>query len=470
MSNAPSHSTISCTKDQGPLNDLQAYTDAFIKTHNIPALSVAVWRNNELTQAASGCLNLNTGVAATPDSIFQIGSITKVMTASLVMQLVDEGRVDLDAPVQRYLHDFMIADEQASKMITVRQLLNHTSGIAGDYFPDDHAHQGNLIARYVDRCSMLPLVHPVGEMISYSNAAFAVAGRLIEVVRGMSWYQVIQQYLYQPLGMNHAIADPADMIRHRVATGHVYDGGNTDRWAVSERAYLTLGQAAAGTTLAMTAENLIRFARGHMDGGLSQNGQRWLSAESVAHMQTEQFQQPKASPLDKQYSGVAWRLFDDIDTGLRMVGHGGGTLGFLSTLQMIPEHNMAFAILMNGYRPAAIDAVTADFTRAFTGIDTQQPEPNSSVAFADLPNIAGCYTSLDTTITVRTHDNKLRATIVYNIDPLPPLNIRLEHVEDSCFAVYTETGERGANIVFLKPNTQGLMQYVYNGRRLNRRV
>jgi CubicO group peptidase (beta-lactamase class C family) len=261
-----------------PLDNVQAYAEHAVQAHNIPAISIAVWKNNTLSQAAAGCLNQNTGVAATTDAIFQIGSITKVMTSCLVMQLVDEGLVDLDKPVQHYLHDFMIADADASKVITVRQLLNHTSGIAGDYFPDDHGHQGNLIARYVDRCSLLPLVHPVGEMYSYSNAAFCVAGRLIEVVRGLSWYQVINDYLYQPLGMNHAIADPIDNIRFRAAVGHVYDGDNTDVWVVPERPYLTLGQAPVGTTPAMTAENLIRFARGHMEGGVSQQGQRWLSA------------------------------------------------------------------------------------------------------------------------------------------------------------------------------------------------
>ena len=95
-------------------------------------------------------MNHETGVEAAADSVFQIGSITKVMTTCLVMQLVDEGKVDLDSPVKRYLRDFMIADAEASETTTVRQLLNHTSGMAGDFFPDDEGHEGNLIARYVD--------------------------------------------------------------------------------------------------------------------------------------------------------------------------------------------------------------------------------------------------------------------------------------------------------------------------------
>ncbi len=114
------------------------------------------------------------------------------MTACLVMQLVDEGRVDLDCSVRDYLRDFQLADDSITQRLTVRQLLNHTSGIGGDFFPDDRGHQGNLIARYVDRCHLLPIVHPAGKMFSYSNSAYTVAGRLVEVVRGMSWYQAIE--------------------------------------------------------------------------------------------------------------------------------------------------------------------------------------------------------------------------------------------------------------------------------------
>ena len=181
-----------------PLNHLQAYADQIVQQHKVPAVSIAVWKEGELQQAASGILNLNTGVEATPDSIFQIGSITKVMTACLIMRLLDAGRVDLDTPVKAYLQDFILADAEAAERITVRQLLNHTNGIAGDFSPDDHGHQGNLIARFLDRCNFLPVIHPVGEMYSYSNTGFGIAGRLVEVLTGMSWFQAMEQFIFEP--------------------------------------------------------------------------------------------------------------------------------------------------------------------------------------------------------------------------------------------------------------------------------
>ena len=94
-----------------------------------------MWHNGQLHQAAAGISKSRNRGKSHHDSIFQIGSISKVMTSSLVMQLVDEGKVDLDKPVKQYIRDFAIADKRPPKSITVRQLLNHTSGMDGDFFP-----------------------------------------------------------------------------------------------------------------------------------------------------------------------------------------------------------------------------------------------------------------------------------------------------------------------------------------------
>lgn len=203
--------------------DFQSYAESLIDRHQIPAVSLAVLSNNQCYSAAAGILNIDTGVEANTDSIFQIGSITKVFTTSLIMQLVDEGRVDLDTPVKLYLRDFQIADIQATQNITVRQLLNHTNGIAGDYFADDCYAEGNAIARYLDRINLLPLVHSPGKNYSYSNAAFTVAGRLVEVILGCSWHQAIEERIFRPLGMKQAIADPTETLRFRAAIGHLQD-------------------------------------------------------------------------------------------------------------------------------------------------------------------------------------------------------------------------------------------------------
>jgi CubicO group peptidase (beta-lactamase class C family) len=448
------------------LQDLQGYVEKYIMEKNIPAMSVAIWHNNILRQAASGILDQKKQTRAEINSVFQIGSITKVMTASLVMKLVDDGLVDIDCPVKYYLPDFLIADKYAAETITVRQLISHTSGIAGDYFPNDSGHKGNLIARYVDRCSLLPLVHKSGQMYSYSNSAFAIAGRLIEVVGGLSWYEAVREHIYQPLGMSCALADFRESSIE-CAKGHVYHGENTNRWVQSERGCLSQGLAPAGLTPAMSAENLIRFARAHMNGGLNQQGQRWLSIDSIQEMQTPQIALPKISEICDNYSGLGWGINDYYR--YRVISHGGATNGFLAMLQMIPELNTAFVILINGFRPPAMKVATNTILQAITGIDMQEPEPTNAISVGDFRAVEGCYESLDASVTISIEGQRIVGKIIHKIDPLPPTTIELRHIAGGRFAVFSADGKRRPNMVFIKQGDQQIYSYLFNSKRLNKR-
>lgn len=133
--------------------------------------------DGEVVEFACGVLNVNTGVEATPDSLFQIGSITKAFTATLVMQLVDENRVDLDAPASQYIPGLRFGHDT-----TVRRLLTHTSGVDGD-FVDDFGRNDDAIEKYVDACADLEQIVAPGHLYSYCNAGFVVLGRLVEAPR-----------------------------------------------------------------------------------------------------------------------------------------------------------------------------------------------------------------------------------------------------------------------------------------------
>ena len=467
--------------------NLQAYAEQLIANRQIPGVSLALWKDGKLTTGAAGVLNLNTGAKFTPDSISQIGSITKVMTTTLVMQLVDEGKVDLDTPVQHYLRDFMIADDEATKTITVRQLLNHTNGIAGDYFPDDRGHQGNLIARYVDRCSYLPLTHPIGKGFSYSNAAFAIAGRIIEVMRGISFYEALETYIYKPLGMTHAIADPADTVLFSAASGHVTtalrtggrkqadesdDSENAEttesKWMVPDRAYLTMGQAPAGTTPTMRATDLITFARAHMDGGVTQYGERFLSEKSISIMQTPHYELEGISQRRNAFIGLGWFL-NRYPNGVASISHSGATNGYLANLVVFPEHDIAFALLLNNYDAAAAQKTSKDLMQALFNFDTTEPEPRNIPRTRFMQSVTGEYSCVDSDISVFMEDNALYATIYPKNDPIPPYTVELKHLEENSFASYPPGGERGPNLVFSVFNEKGVPRYLSNCLRLNTR-
>jgi CubicO group peptidase (beta-lactamase class C family) len=195
--------------------DLQALLDESAERHGVPGAAVAVGAGGELIEAATGVVNRDTGVATTADSVFQIGSVTKVWTASLVMQLVAERAVELDAPVRSYLPAFGVLDGTASESVTVRELLSHTGGFEGDLFEDtgrgDDA-LGRLIAWMHTNAGQ---VHPPGALHSYCNSGFCVLGAMVAELRGGTWEAVLRERLIEPLGVTHMalFADEAILFR-----------------------------------------------------------------------------------------------------------------------------------------------------------------------------------------------------------------------------------------------------------------
>lgn len=137
--------------------------------YDVPGVSVAVLVDGDVTTAAAGVLNRETGVEATTDSLFQIGSITKTYTAALVMRFVERGQLDLDVPVQTYLPEFTVTDDLASRTVTLRHLLTHSSGIDGDHFLDT-GRGDDVLEKYVASCAQLAQQFPVGATMSYCNA------------------------------------------------------------------------------------------------------------------------------------------------------------------------------------------------------------------------------------------------------------------------------------------------------------
>ena len=179
---------------------------ALLAEHKVPGAAIGVYAGGEVFDFASGVLSHATGVEATADSVFQIGSITKTWTATLVMQLADEGLLDLDATVVEYLPDFGLADSEAARTMTVRQLLSHTAGFEGDIFTDT-GWNDDCVEKYVATLKTDPQLFPPGEMFSYNNAGFCVLGRIIEVLRGKPFDQALREHLFAPLGLTHAATE-----------------------------------------------------------------------------------------------------------------------------------------------------------------------------------------------------------------------------------------------------------------------
>jgi len=202
------------------LNEIQDILEKGIKKYDVPGATLAVLYKDTVYTAAAGVLNVETAVKTTNDSIFQIGSITKVFTGTLIMQLVDEGRIDLDEPVKTYLPTFQVKDPNATHKITLRHLLTHTGGIEGDFF-EEADYGRDKLARYLDKCTLLPQLHPVGEYTSYSNSGLNIAGRIVEAITGKTWEEAMCERIFEPLGMDHSVVRAEQTLRFRTAIGHL---------------------------------------------------------------------------------------------------------------------------------------------------------------------------------------------------------------------------------------------------------
>src|SRR3954468_7106843 len=274
--------------------------------HGGPGATVAILDGGEVGGAADGVLNRRTGVEATPDSLFQIGSITKVWTATLAMQLVDEGLLDLDEPIIKYLPGFQVAEPEVTRSVTARHLLSHTSGIDGDLFLDT-GRGDDCLEKYVAAMADLKQNHPLGATMSYCNSGYIVLGRLIEVVRGKTWDTVLREQLFTPLGLTSAGTLQEEALLGGAATGRIEPPGAdelvvTPQWGI----YRSCGPAGL---IHMTATDLLSFARLHLAGGVTADGTRLLSEESVTAMQKPEVETRAPYTLGSHWSR-GWILMD----------------------------------------------------------------------------------------------------------------------------------------------------------------
>jgi CubicO group peptidase (beta-lactamase class C family) len=446
------------------LDDLQNFVTDFCQARRIPAISVAISARGSNYAAAAGTLNTSTGVKATEDAIFQIGSITKSMTASVIMRLVERGLITLDQAVSEIIEDFRLRDKTLSDQVTVRQLLCHTNGIPGDLFDDDSNAFGHHIKLLVDRCSDLDFIHHPGEQFSYSNTAYAIAGRVTEVVLGMPWEQAISEEVYAPLEMHSATAYPRDSIRHRVAMGHFPDPDSSGDWTVAPSNFLSLGMAPAGTTLMMSASDLLKFAAAHTPGREKTD---WLSREGVTAMQISQFDLPKNTPFNATGWGLGWLLTDA--SGQMVFGHDGGTLGQVSTLRIIPGTGAAIAILLNASQSSVLQEFYSLVADHLGDTVVNRIEPSQSTAPLDLERFIGRYEAVGSRSEVVLSDDELEVQVESDL-PVPNQELRLKFIEDQCFASYGKDGTRGSNYHFLDPDEDGKPGCLFAGLRLSKRL
>ena len=322
---------------------LEQNVPTLLEKYGVPSAAWGVLHEGEVVDGASGVLNLATGVTSTADSVYQIGSITKLWTSTLVMQLVDEGLVGLEDLVRQHVPEFAIADEEAAAVITVRHLLSHTAGFEGDIFTDTGPGD-DCVEKYVATLGEVPQLFPPGEQFSYNNAGYVLLGRLVEVVRGKTYDQALRDHLVTPLGLTHTAPSAYEAIMYRAAMGHVEPEPGAGLqpapfWAMAR------SNSPAGTMLAMRPRDLLEFARMHLADGRAADGTQVLAPGTSERMRSREVDLPALGLMGTSW-GLGFERFDS-DQG-ETVGHDGNTIGQGAFLRMVPRTGTAVALFTNG--------------------------------------------------------------------------------------------------------------------------
>ena len=421
-----------------------------------------MFRGGQWEVAAAGATNVTTGVDVTAETVMHIGSITKVLTETLVMQLVDEGRVELAAPLKRYLPDFQVADRVATELITLEMLLNHTCGIDGDFpaaGPDAERIEDAIV-----RIARQGQIHAPGAELSYCNAGAVLAGYLAQRLLGKSWYTLVEERIFKPLDLQHSVVQPAEALLHRAAVGHYLNKDGTN--IRTSFAFLNPSFAPAGATAMLAAKDLATFALAHVNDGMGANGHRLLSAASARRMRR---QTTAWRGVGGGGFGLGWMTMDK-----GIVGHDGGGPGIVSWLYADPAAKTVAAVLTNAAHGGPVgDEITAPLYEAAgakaLGADYDELEKQATDTHVDPRPYAGDYESVTLVIRVIPHEEGIALRVrgkvrFYETDILeesPPLPLR--PIRNGHFT----TGQ--GFVTFLNPGPDGRMQHLASRRRLHKR-
>jgi len=370
----------------------------------VPGVAAGVLLAGEEEYAFFGVTSVENPLPVQEETLFQFGSTGKTFTATAMLRLVDQGRVDLDAPVRTYVPELRLQDEDVAQHVTVLQLFNHTAGWAGDLM-DDTGAGDDALEKYVARMETLAQITPLGAGVSYNNASLSLAGRIIEKVTGSTYEQAIRDLLLTPLGLDHTFFFMTEIMTRRFVAGHArHEDG---RITVSRPWAMPRGNSPAGG-MSATAHDQLAWARFHLGDGTAPDGTRLLSAELLACMQ-----QPTASMHGSALGdevGISW-LLREVD-GVRLVGHGGTTIGQHSEFIMAPERHFAFTSLTNcGPNGAQLNKELATWAlEHYLDLVEQQPEP-IMLGDAALRQYAGQYETIAASCNVTAEGGRLLVMI-----------------------------------------------------------
>ena len=326
-------------------DDVDRFMSKAMADESIPGAVVAIVQDGRVILLQGyGVADQRTGVKPDPEhTAFRVGSVSKSFTATAIMQLVEAGKLDLHADVNRYLRDFRIPNA-FGKPVTAADLLTHTAGLdvrnSGTAAPGEALIEplGTYLAR-----ELPPRVRPPGLTLAYSNQGYTVLGHLVESISGESFDDYMDRHVLGPLGMTQSTFRFTESTQRRTATGH------EPRRGVMLPAPVVHPKIVPAANLSTTARDMTRFMIAQLEGSV--DGQRVLADSTLALMHARQF-----AP-DPRMPGVAYGFFETWWRGQRMLLHSGGVHGFIAGYYLWPEQHLGLFVADNGYSGSLVSGL-----------------------------------------------------------------------------------------------------------------
>jgi CubicO group peptidase (beta-lactamase class C family) len=328
--------------DNDSYDAIDAYVEQQMRQLNLPGVSLAIVEGDQIVHLRGFGRARPNGEAPTSQTPFFIGSLTKSFTALAVMQLVEAGKIELDAPVQRYLPWFQVADSLASAQMTVRHLLNQTSGLPmllGMANLADVDNRPDTAERQMRDLSTLKLTRPVGSKFEYSNLNYNVLGLIIEAASGESYSDYVQRHIFDPLDMRHSYTSKADAQQDGLAMGHRFWFGVP---VAARNLPVPRGSLPAGELIS-SAEDMGHYLIVQLNEG------RYGSAQILSGAGIDEMHRPAAEINEMGMSlgqyGMGW--ISEGTGEVRIVSHSGIVPDFGGFMALVPEQKKGLVLLFN---------------------------------------------------------------------------------------------------------------------------
>ncbi|HYG80803.1 MAG TPA: serine hydrolase domain-containing protein [Pyrinomonadaceae bacterium] len=421
--------------------ELEKVIEAELKETGTPGAAVAVVSGGRVVFSKGfGVASVEAGGAITPDTLFRLGSTTKMFTGAALVTLSDRNRIKLDEPIGKYARGLPPKLAQ----VTTHQLLSNTAGV-GDFAAPPQSHDDAALGAMIRSWKDDVMFGESGKVYSYSSPGFWLAGYVLEETGGKPYADMMDELLFQPAGMRRTTLRPLVAMTYPLAVGHAAGAGG--KAAVVRPAYDNVAQWPAGSIYS-SATDLARWAVALMAGGRL-DGAQVLSPSLFELLSGGHVAMPGAPEVHYGYG-----LLNFEDRGVRMVMHGGFSRGYGSMIQMAPEHRFAVIVVTNksGVTLGKTTEKARELVLPLKPAEAEKAKERLPLAAADLANFTGKYVNGPQTWEIVAKEGKLFLK-----------DAQAEYELTKTSAQVLSFGDKLESDVALVPGADGRTEYIFTG-------